>query len=146
MDLSLHLTLVHFPIALIVSAFVFQALHLWKFHLICRTMSMWLLGLAALMSIPATLTGQKEAIYAGQAGFETIVLETLQRHELMANMTTLGSVLVVVLWIYFFLKNPHDFRVDRLALVFLGLLSGMVIFTAYLGDILSHGYGVGMPG
>ncbi len=108
-------------------------------------MSMWLLGLAALMSIPTTVTGQKEAINVGQAGFKTIVLETIQRHELMANMTTWGSVLVVILWIYFFLKDPHDFRVDRLALVFLGLLSGIVIFTAYLGSTLSHGYGVGMP-
>lgn len=106
---------------------------------------MWLLGFAALMSIPATVTGQKEALNAGQSGFETIVLETIQLHELMANITTWGSVLVVTLWIYFFLKNPHDFRVDRLALAFLGLLAGTVIFTAYLGSILSHGYGVGMP-
>ena len=60
-------------------------------------------------------------------------------------MTTWGSIIVAILWIYFFLKNPHDFRVDRVALVLLSLLSGLVIVTASLGGTLSHGYGVGMP-
>jgi len=145
MDIPFHITLVHFPIALIVSAFIFQALYLMKSNMICRTMSMWLLGLAAVMSIPATITGQKEAVLAGQSGLETIVLETIQRHEFMANLTSWGSILVAFLWLYFFLKNPHDLKIDRLALAFLGLLTGIVLFTNYLGGLLSHGYGVGMP-
>lgn len=105
---------------------------------------MWLLGFVAISSLGANVTGQRDAIKVGQIGYETIILETIQLHELMANITTWGSV-VVVLWVYFFLKDMHDQRVDRLALAFLGLLSGVVLFTNYLGGVLSHGYGVGMP-
>jgi uncharacterized membrane protein len=146
MDTPLHPALVHFPIALIASAFFFQALYLWKLPLICRTMSMWLLGLGALLSLPATISGQEDAVYAGQSGLETIVLETIQRHELMANLTTWGSLIVVITWVYLFLNNPQDKRIDRLALAFLGLLTGLVLFTGYLGGVLSFGYGVGMAG
>ncbi|MFQ6678058.1 MAG: DUF2231 domain-containing protein [Fidelibacterota bacterium] len=145
MDIPIHPILVHFPIALITSAFFFQALYVWKLPLICRTMSMWLLGLGALLSIPATVSGQEEAVYVGQFGLETIVLETIQLHELMANLATWGSLITVLAWVYFFLNNPHDDRIDRLALAFLGLLTGFVIFTGYLGGLLSHGHGVGMP-
>ncbi len=145
MNLPLHPALVHYPIALLVTAFIFQALHLWKSYWICRTTSMWLLGFAAIMAIASTLTGQQDAVYAGQVGYDTIVLETIQRHELMGNLTAWGSLIVLILWIYLFLKDMQDHRVDYLALAFLGLLAGMVMFTSYLGGVLSHGYGVGMP-
>jgi len=146
MDTPLHPALVHFPIALISSAFFFQVLYLWKLPLIGRTMSMWLLGLGTLLSLPATISGQGDAVYAVQSGLETIVLETIQRHELMANFTTWGSLIVVITWVYLFLNNPQDKRIDRLALAFLGLLTGLVLFTGYLGGVLSFGYGVGMAG
>ncbi len=109
-------------------------------------MSMWLLGLGALLSLPATISGQEDAVYAGQSGLETVVLETIQHHELMANFTTWGSLIVVITWVYLFLNNPQDKSIDRLALAFLGLLTGLVLFTGYLGGVLSFGYGVGMAG
>ncbi len=145
MNLPLHPAMVHFPIALIVTAFIFQAIHLWKMHLMCRTASMWLLGFAALSSFGATVSGQEEAIKVGQIGYETIILETIKQHELMANITTWGSVIVILLWVYFFLKDTQDYRVDKLALAFLGLLSGVVLFTGYLGGTLTYIYGVGIP-
>jgi hypothetical protein len=52
---------------------------------------------------------------------------------------------VLIFWVYFFLKNMDDRRVDYLALAFLGLLAGMVIFTSYLGGTLAFIYGVGKP-
>ncbi len=144
MDLSLHPVLVHFPIALIIFAFIFQILHLWKVELIFRTTSMWLLGFAVLTCFFATITGQKEAILAGKAGYETTILKTIQLHEIMANLTTWGSLMILLIWIYFFLSNKDDKRIDWIALAFLGLLSGIVIFTGFLGGLLAHGYGVGI--
>ncbi|HJN68578.1 MAG: DUF2231 domain-containing protein [Candidatus Neomarinimicrobiota bacterium] len=144
MNLPLHPAMVHYPIALITAAFIFQAIHLWKNNWICRTTSMWLLGLGAIMSIAATLTGENEAARAGQVGYDSVVLTTIQRHELLSNITTWGSILVLLFWIYLFLNNMEDRRVDYLALAFLGLLSVIVIFSSYLGDTLTFIHGVGI--
>jgi len=73
------------------------------------------------------------------------VLETIQRHELLGNIIAWGSIIVLIFWVYFFLKDMDNRRVDYLALAFLGLLAGMVIFTSYLGGTLAFIYGVGKP-
>jgi len=73
------------------------------------------------------------------------VLETIQRHELLGNIIAWGSIIVLIFWVYFFLKDMDDRRVDYLALAFLGLLAGMVVFTSYLGGTLAFIYGVGKP-
>ena len=96
------------------------------------------------MSIAATLTGENEAARAGQVGYDSVVLTTIQRHELLSNITTWGSILVLLVWIYLFLNNMEDRRVDYLALAFLGLLSVIVIFSSYLGDTLTFIHGVGI--
>ncbi len=96
------------------------------------------------MSIAATLTGENEAARAGQVGYDSVVLTTIQRHELLSNITTWGSILVLLFWIYLFLNNMEDRRVDYLALAFLGLLSVIVIFSSYLGGTLTFIYGVGI--
>jgi len=143
MLLPLHPAIVHFPIALITTAFIFQALHIWKHNWICRTTSMWLLGFAAIMSIAATITGQNDATQAAQIGFDSLVLHTIQQHELMGNLTAWGSIALLIFWVYFYLKNMDDRRIDFLALAFLGLLAGMVMFTSYLGGTLTFIYGIG---
>mgnify|MGYP000016698283 FL=1 len=145
MNLPLHPAIVHFPIALITTAFIFQALHIWKHNWISRTTSMWLLGFAAIMSIAATMTGQNDATQAGQIGYDALAMDTIQRHELIGNLTAWGSITILILWVYFFLKDMDNRRVDYLALAFLGLLAGMVIFTSYLGGTLAFIYGVGKP-
>lgn len=145
MDIPLHPALVHFPIALITSAFFFQLFHFFRPYWICRTMSMWLLGLGSMLALAASLTGEREAILAGQVGYNTKVLELIQRHELLGNLTAWGSIIITILWVYFFFKNMEDKRVDLLALAFLGLLSCVVLMTAYLGGTLTFIYGVGIP-
>ncbi len=145
MNLPLHPALVHYPIALITIAFVFQGIHLWRSNWICRTTSMWLLGFGAVMSIAATLTGQNEAARAGQVGYDTSVIEIINRHELLGNITAWGSVTLLIFWVYFFLKDMEDRRVDKLALALLGLLSAIVIFNSYLGGTLTFIHGVGTP-
>ncbi len=144
MNLPLHPGIVHFPIALLVTAFIFQGIHLWKNNWICRTTSMWLLGFAAILSIAATFTGQREATRAGQIGYDTIVLETIQRHELLGNITAWGSIIVLISWVYFFWKDMADRRLDYLALAFLGLLAGIALLTNYLGGTLVYIHQVGV--
>jgi uncharacterized membrane protein len=69
----------------------------------------------------------------------------MNRHELMGNIVTWGSITIFLIWIYLFFKNMEDRRIDILALAFLTLLVGMVSFTAYLGGQLVWVHGVGTP-
>lgn len=142
---SWHPFLVHFPIALLVAAFLFHGFQVWKPHLICRLMGLWLLGLATVFSFLAGLTGQREATRAGEEGYSTAVLQLIQRHETLANLTIWGALLILVVWLGLFLRDREGRRVDRLALAFLGLLAAAVVATGLVGGQLVHTHGVGIP-
>ena len=145
MNFPLHPALVHFPIAFLYGALILHAIQLWRPNWMCRVIGMWLLGLSAALSIFSALTGEKEAARADQVGYSTEILEIMNRHELMGNIVTWGSITIFLVWIYLFFKNMEDRRVDILALAFLVLLVGMVSFTAYLGGQLVWVHGVGTP-
>ena len=145
MNFPLHPALVHFPIAFLYGALILHAIQLWRPNWMCRVIGIWLLGLSASLSIFSALTGEKEAARAGQVGYPTEILEIMNRHELMGNIVTWGSITIFLVWIYLFFKNMEDRRVDILALAFLVLLVGMVSFTAYLGGQLVWVHGVGTP-
>ena len=145
MNFPLHPALVHFPIAFLYGALILHAIQLWRPNWMCRVIGIWLLGLSAALSIFSALTGEKEAARAGQVGYSTEILEIMNRHELMGNIVTWGSITLFQVWIYLFFKNMEDRRIDILALAFLTLLVSMVSFTAYLGGQLVWVHGVGTP-
>ena len=145
MNLPLHPILVHFPIAFLYGAMILHGIHLWRHNWICRVVGMWMLGLAALCSIFASITGQWELTKAGEAGYSTEIIELMSRHELMGNMLTWGSSLICIGWVYLFFKNMDDRRIDKLAMAFLVLFVIIVSFTAYLGGQLVWIHGVGTP-
>ena len=145
MNLPLHPILVHFPIAFLYGAMILHGIHLWRHNWICRVVGMWMLGLAALCSIFASITGQWELTKAGEAGYPIEIIELMSRHELMGNMLTWGSSLIFIGWVYLFFENMDDRRIDKLAMAFLVLLVIIVSFTAYLGGQLVWIHGVGTP-
>ena len=106
---------------------------------------MWLLGLAALSSIFASITGEWELTKAGETGYPTAAIEMMSRHELMGNIVTWGSIIICIGWVYLFFKRMDDRRIDKLAMAFLVLLVMIVSFTAYLGGQLVWVHGVGTP-
>jgi uncharacterized membrane protein len=71
MNFPLHPALVHFPIAFLYGALILHSIHLWRPNWICRVVGMWLLGLAATISIFAAMTGEREVAKAGQMGYST---------------------------------------------------------------------------
>jgi len=145
MNFPLHPALVHFPIAFLYGALILHAIQIWRPNWMCRVIGIWILGLSVALSIFSALTGEKEAARAGQVGYSTEILEIMNRHELMGNIVTWGSITIFLVWIYLFFKNMEDRRIDILALAFLTLLVGMVSFTAYLGGQLVWVHGVGTP-
>ena len=144
MNLPLHPSIVHFPIALFITAFILQALHIWRPYWICRTTSMWLLGFGVLTSFGAILSGQQEAIKIGEGGHALDVLKAIQKHELIAEVTTWSSLIIFLIWLYLFFKFMDDTRIDKLALAFLGLLSLSVVVTSYLGGTLVYLHSLGI--
>ena len=101
-------------------------------------------GVRSVNFIRAMLSGQQEAIKSGEGGHALDVLKTIQKHELIAEITTWSSLIIFSIWLYLFFKYMDDTRIDKLALAFLGLLSLSVVVTSYLGGTLVYLHSLGI--
>ena len=63
---------------------------------------MWLLGFGVLTSFGAILSGQQEAIKSGEGGHSLDVLKAIQKHELIAQITTWSSLIIFSMVVPFF--------------------------------------------
>ena len=145
MPFPLHPAIVHFPIALITAALIFHTLHLYKPEWINRTIGLWLLGLSTIFSIVAVLSGQKEIQKAGELGYPTETLLLIERHQTIGNIVVWGSILLFIGWLFLYLKNQVNNKVNHLAFAFLLLLFVIVIISGYTGGYLVYIHGVGTP-
>ncbi|MFQ6675232.1 MAG: DUF2231 domain-containing protein [Fidelibacterota bacterium] len=140
-----HPQVTHFPIALIITAFLLQIVVVLKPAWLSRSTSLWLLGLAVVLSIVSALSGQDAANRAvNLMELSESTRSLLTTHRRFANLTLWTSLGTFLLWLWLFLRSPSDRRVDRLALALLFILSLSVAATGYLGGelVLSHGVGV----
>ncbi|MEE8335997.1 MAG: DUF2231 domain-containing protein [Candidatus Neomarinimicrobiota bacterium] len=144
MDIPFHSILVHFPIACIPAALIFQLLILRYPKIFSPWISLWLLGFAALFSMFSAVSGELEFSKAGEMNYSTEILLLLRRHALIGNLVTWGSLIIFMGWLYLLLKNQDDKRIYKLAFAFLILLTACVLTAAYLGGKLVWIYGVGI--
>ena len=143
---SLHPQITHFPVALIITAFLLQIIVILKPTWVSRSTPLWLLGMAVIFSFIATLSGQDAANVAVlTTELENPARSLIIKHRAFATFTVWSSLGVLIGWLWFFLKYRDDRRVDVLSLLFLLLLSVSVGVTAYLGGelVMTHGVGVG---
>jgi len=145
MQFPLHPAVVHFPIALITAALIFHTLHLYRPEWIIRSIGLWLLGLSTIFSIVAVLSGQKEIQKAGELGYPTETLILIERHQTIGNIVVWGSILLFIGWLFLYLKNQVNNKVNHLVLAFLLLLFVIVITSGYTGGYLVYIHGVGTP-
>jgi len=137
MDLHLHPMIVHFPIALFISALGFEILSLVlkkdNFH----EMASWLYLLAAVIAPFAAWTGLEEAEEHNLVKHP--VFDLHRNFALLAVWTALATL--PVLW---FVKKraPHLLRI--IFLVFLVLVVSAVSIAAYNGGRLVYDYGIGV--
>ncbi|MFQ6615920.1 MAG: DUF2231 domain-containing protein [Fidelibacterota bacterium] len=141
----IHPQVTHFPIALIITAFLFQIVVVVKPAWLGRTAPLWLLGLAAALSLVSALSGQDAANTALRVTeLSESTRSLLDRHKQLANFTLWASLGTLILWVWLLLRFPAGRWVDRLALGLLFLLAVSVAVTGFLGGelVLSHGVGV----
>lgn len=136
MNFELHPIIVHFPIALIILAYIFQWITVLKPEWVPKHLNLWVLVPAAISVLPASLTGEQ-----AEESVEDICQEAhdvLENHELFANMTTWGTIILTLVWVWITLKGKADQKVQRLFLAFLTLIVISVSITGYLGGELVH--------
>ena len=135
---SIHPALVHFPIALLVTAFLFETLALAMRRPAWHRISLWNLGLGTLGAGVAVLTGRMAETVAKHS---PEIEKVLEQHERLGYLV-LGLALALVGW--------RLIRRDRLGprsrwavWVLLAALCVLVGTTAHLGGRLVYEFGVG---
>mgnify|MGYP002635171783 FL=1 len=136
MHIELHPAIVHFPIALISLAYIFQWVTVLQPNIVPNNLNLWVLIPAALSTLPAVLSGENAEENLGQICKEAH--NTLENHELFANMTTWGILGLTLIWIWVVLKGNSNQKVQKLFLAFLTLIFISVCVTGYLGGELVH--------
>jgi len=132
-----HVVLIHFPIALFITAVVFDFIAQWTKRRGLEDAAYYNLLLAAISTVPVVATG----LLAWQFQLEGQKLKgVLLLHLLLAGVS---SVLIwVVWWLHFRARQMAKALPNyRLPIEFLGIL--LVALTSHLGGFLS---GVNVPG
>ncbi len=118
-----HPIIVHFPIALLLAAFLAELLARFSGRIELESASLYCLVLGVLSALPSALLGLILASYSGRHGSD------LELHRWLGISVALGSLLV--LWGS--LKRP------RWRLALLAILGVIVGLTGHTGGILSYG-------
>ncbi len=134
----LHPALVHFPIVCIVMAFGFQFLQVFFPNHSPKNAGLWLMGVATIFSLVSSQTG--ELAFSSQPALTAFQIGEVETHELFANITTWGTILIFIGWIFAHLQGVLNRKVDILILAFLSLLTVAVLITGYLGGELVYLY------
>jgi len=136
MYFDIHPIIVHFPIAFITLAYIFQIFTIIIPKKIPKNLNLWVLIPAAISTLPAVISGQNS-----KKNLESICPEaqnTLKNHELFANITTWSILLLSLIWIYITLKGHANLSIQKLLCAFLSLIFISVIITGLLGGQLTH--------
>jgi uncharacterized membrane protein len=131
-----HVVLIHFPIALFISAVAFDLIAQWKKRISLTDAAYYNLLVAAISTIPVLATG----VLAWQFQLDgQKVKGILLLHIVFASVSS--AIIWVVWWVHFHARRREEVLPSyRLALEILGV--GLVALTGHLGGFLS---GVNSP-
>ncbi|NQV38919.1 MAG: DUF2231 domain-containing protein [Candidatus Marinimicrobia bacterium] len=142
MNIHWHPYLVHFPIALTLTAFGFYVIFIFtkkaEFHLF----SIYSLAISIITAFFAGISGEKAVVL--QSITNPDVLRIIQQHETFANISIWGSILVMILWIFGINKLTIESSLKWIILVLLTGLVVSVLITGQFGGRLVYIHGVGV--
>jgi len=137
---SVHPLLVHFPIALLLTAFVLDLLALGLKRPALHRVALWNLGLGTLGAGAAVWSGYEAAEIAKHT-FE--IHQIMELHRKLGIATLILGVLVVAwrLW----KRDQLGIRARAATLVLMLTIAGTLGYGAHLGGRLVYEFGVGGP-
>jgi len=134
-----HPSIVHFPIALAVTAAIFQLLALGAGKSQFTVSAITVLVMGAVMAVAAAITGTAQAETAKLLpGIEAAI----ERHELLGTLGTAAMLALGVSAFYLHMKNRLP---PRLFLAALTALAVLMLVTGHWGGQLVYIYGAGRP-
>ena len=132
-----HPFLVHFPISLFFTAFIFEILR-YKIEWIHEKIPLLIFIFATVFSIFSSLTGNSEKLLIVDISG---VLNLLENHESMGTSVTIFGIFFSFFLVFIKLKFPtKNFSKLKISVFFLVTL--MVFYTAFLGGKLAHDFGI----
>lgn len=135
---SIHPLIVHFPIALLLTAWALEALGLLLRRPTLYLISLWNLCLGTLGAIAAVLSGL-QAERVAKHSFE--IWQVMERHKQL-GFITLALAILLAGW-RLVRKDHLNLRARVISFLLLGVLTLSVSFGAYLGGKLVFELGVG---
>ena len=136
MILELHPAIVHFPIAFIVLSFTFQLFTIVIPKKVPDNLTLWVLIPAAFSTIPTVITGQSMKNKINNMCIEA--QKSLEIHEVFANITTWGTLLICIIWIFITLSKKNNRGAQTLLFAFLTILFVSVMIAGFYGGLLVH--------
>ena len=137
--MDFHPFLVHFPISLFFTAFLFEILR-HKLGWIHENIPIMVFILATIFSIPSSFTGDSAKLLITDI---SEFLTLLDNHETMGSLVTLSALIFSFFFVYMKLKFPMK-RLSKLKFAVFLLITLMVFYTGFLGGKLVQEFGVGV--
>jgi len=135
-ELNLHPVFVHFPIALFVSAFVFEIVSLATKKEVFHKTALNIYVLGAFLSTLAVYTGHDQMEHHG------LHHPVMEDHEHFGFAVMWTSLLSLPLMVFIYQKYPQHSR--KVFLVFAFVMAVLVMTTGYYGGRLVYEYAIGV--
>ena len=135
---SLHPLIVHFPIALLLTALLLDLLALAVKRPALHRIALWNLSLGTLGAATAVLTGLRAAEVAKHS-FE--IWQIMELHERLGITTLILGLMACGL--RFFTRDQLSPRLRVFSLILMAAFAGTVSYGAYLGGRMVYEFGVG---
>lgn len=138
----LHPMVVHFPIALLLVALLFDVAALFFPRAELARASLYVSAIAAVGAIAAYFTGEAAEEHVEHLpGIETL----LERHEDLGKLLMVAAIAVLVIRLAFFWRRWHETVAGRAVLAFFGAVLAIIVgATGYAGGQLVYEYGAGV--
>ncbi len=136
----LHALVIHFPIALLLAAFLSELISLISKNQFFKNASLYLLFLGTLGAIVAYVSGS----YAGGGMTDGLLQAPLEIHEDAALITLVLAIATTVIRIAMFYFNYQNAWAKWASLLLFTVMVGYVARTGYLGGelVFKHGAGI----
>lgn len=142
MTIHWHPYLVHFPIALMLTAFGFYVIFLFTKKIEFHSYAVYSFAISLVSAFFAGISGEKAV--ALQSISDPDILQIIEQHEFYANLSIWGSILVMIIWAFGIKKFTIDSLFKWVVFLLLSGLAASVLYTGRLGGNLVYTHGVGV--